>query len=94
MVVINVKGTRFRKKNITTSKLLIAFLFLNCTIIEIFTMYVTLKSLSIVLIIGGAIDFSPLLALIGAVVGEVIGFAIYSLKSMKENTQGGIVYEQ
>ena len=39
-------------------------------------------------------DFSPLVALIGAVIGEVIGFAVYSLKSAKENTKNGIVYEQ
>ena len=37
--------------------------------------------------------FSPLVALISAVVGEVIAFAIYALKSAKENTKGGIVYE-
>ena len=42
---------------------------------------------------GNAIDFSPLVTLIGAVVGEVIGFAIYSLKSTKENTAGGVVYD-
>jgi hypothetical protein len=38
-------------------------------------------------------DFSPLITLIGAVVSEVIGFAIYSIKAAKENTKGGIVYE-
>ena len=31
--------------------------------------------------------------LIGSVIGEVIGFAIYSLKSAKENSEGGIVYD-
>ncbi|MBP3801389.1 MAG: hypothetical protein J6I85_05160 [Clostridia bacterium] len=38
-------------------------------------------------------DFSPLITLIGAVVGEVIGFAIYSIKAAKENTKNGITYE-
>jgi len=38
-------------------------------------------------------DFSPLVTLIGAVVSEVIGFAIYSIKATKENTKGGIVYD-
>ena len=38
-------------------------------------------------------DFTPLVTLIGAVVSEVIGFAIYAIKSAKENTSGGIVYE-
>lgn len=41
----------------------------------------------------GAVDFSALQSLITAVVAEVIGFAIYSLKSLKENTEGGIVYQ-
>lgn len=40
-----------------------------------------------------AVDFSPLTALIGAIVTEVIGYAVYSIKSMKENTKGGITYE-
>ena len=38
-------------------------------------------------------DFTPLVTLIGAVVSEVIGFGVYSLKSTKENTVGGIVYD-
>ena len=38
-------------------------------------------------------DLSSLCTLITAVVGESISFAIYSYKSIKENTQGGIVYE-
>ena len=81
------------KKKISTSKILILFLFINCTVIEIFTGWVTIKSFSYSLMTGNAIDFSPLVTLIGAVVGEVIGFAIYSLKSTKENTAGGIVYD-
>ena len=51
------------------------------------------KMLSIALITGLSIDFTPLVALIGAVVGEVFGYAIYSLKSAKENSAGGIVYD-
>ena len=38
-------------------------------------------------------DLSPLMALITTVVAEVIGFGIYALKSTKENTEGGIVFE-
>ena len=77
----------------STSKLLIIFLFINCTIIEIFTGYVTLKSLDIATMTFMMPDFTPLVTLIGAVVSEVIGFAIYAIKSAKENTSGGIVYE-
>ena len=81
------------RPKISTSKLLIIFLFINCTIIEIFTGYVTLKSLDIATMTFMMPDFTPLVTLIGAVVSEVIGFAIYAVKSAKENTSGGIVYE-
>ena len=81
------------KKKISTSKLLIFFLFLNCTIIELFTGWVTFKSIELSTITAMAPDFSPLVALIGAVIGEVIGFAVYAIKSTKENTVGGIVYD-
>lgn len=79
-------------RKITTTKWLILFLFLNCTVIELFTGFVTLKSLNLSLITGFAPDFTPLVTLIGTVVSEVIGFSVYSLKSIKENTEGGIVY--
>lgn len=81
------------KKKISTSKLLIAFLFLNCTFIELFTGWVTVKSIFLSQMYGTSVDFSPLVTLIGAVVGEVIGYAVYSAKSAKENTVGGIVYD-
>ena len=78
---------------ISTSKLLILFLFINCTIIELFTGFVTLKSLDLTTLTMANPDFTPLVALIGAVVSEVVGYAVYALKSVKENTAGGITYE-
>jgi hypothetical protein len=82
------------KKELTTTKRLILFLFINCTLIEIFTGWATVKSLQIAAASEYlSPDFSPLVALIGAVVGEVIGFGVYSLKSVKENSKDGIVYE-
>lgn len=81
-----------KRKQKTTSKLLIFFLFLNCTLIEIFTCWTTVKAIQIAPELG-MIDFTPLTTLIGAVVSEVIGFAIYSIKSAKENSANGIVYE-
>lgn len=81
------------KKKMSTSKWLIFFLFLNCTIIELFTGYVTLQTLTIAKITGLPPDLTPLVTLIGIVVAEVIGFAVYALKSLKENTSGGIIYE-
>lgn len=83
---------RFLPK-IPTSKLLIFFLFLNCTIIELFTGFVTLKSLDLTTLTMANPDFTPLVTLIGAVVSEVVGYAVYALKSAKENTAGGITYE-
>lgn len=77
-----------QKRELTTTKRLMVFLFLSCTIIQIFTLAVTLYSMY-----QGVYDFTALQMLITAVVGEVIAFAVYSLKSLKENTQGGIVYD-
>jgi predicted negative regulator of RcsB-dependent stress response len=83
-----------KNKKISTTKLIVFFLFLNCTIIEIFTGWTTIQSLNIALITGTSVDFSPLVTLIGTVVGEVIGFAVYAAKAVRENTAGGIVYDQ
>ena len=86
-----------RKKllgKIPTSKLLISFLFANCTAIEIFTAWTTIKSFELAHELMISPDLTPLVALIGAVVGEVIGYAVYSAKATKENTVGGIVYDQ
>lgn len=77
-----------QRKKLSTSKFLMLFLFISCSLIQIFTIILTFKSISI-----GAVDFSALQSLITAVVAEVIGFAVYSLKSLKENTEGGIVYQ-
>lgn len=91
--VFEEKKNFFKQKKISTSKLLILFLFLNCTAIEIFTGWVTIQSIALVSTTMMMPDFSPLVTLIGAVVSEVIGFAIYSIKAAKENTKGGIVYD-
>lgn len=82
-----------KKDKIANSKLLVWFLFINCTIIELFTIWVICRELG--LAAGGILtpDLSPLMALITTVVAEVIGFGIYALKSTKENTEGGIVFE-
>lgn len=80
------------KKKISTSKLLMLFLFINCTIIELFTGWVTIQMFQCAIMWGMGLDFTPLVTLIGSVVGEVIGFAVYAIKAAKENTQGGITY--
>lgn len=76
------------------SKLLLIILFINFTILEIFVGWVTIHSFAIASIIGVMPDFTPLITLLGAVIGETISYGIYSAKSKAENTEGGIVYEQ
>lgn len=80
-------------KKMPTTKKLMLFLFINCTVIELFTGWVTIQNLILARDYGMTIDFTPLVTLIGAVVGEVFSFAVYAAKSTKENTKGGIIYE-
>ena len=80
------------KKKTTTSKKLILFLFINCVVIEIFAMVMIALNLVFTKDSGYSPDFSPLNALIGAIVGEVIGFGIYCVKSTLENREGGVTY--
>jgi hypothetical protein len=82
-----------KKKKITTTKLLILFLFINCTIIELFTGWTVVQSLQLAKYTNLAPDFSPLTTLIGVTIGEIFSFAIYALKSTKENTKNGITYD-
>ena len=37
-------------------------------------------------------DFTPLVTLVGAIVSEVIGYAVYAIKAAKENCANGITY--
>lgn len=81
-----------KPKKMSTTKLLVGFLFVNCTLVELFTGWATAQSLKISYITGNPMDFSPLVTLIGAVVTEVMGFAVYAVKATKENTANGITY--
>lgn len=74
-------------------KLLMIFLFINFTLLEIFTGWVTISTFSLAYAIGAMPDFMPLITLLGAIIGETLSFGIYSAKSKAENTAGGIVYE-
>lgn len=75
------------------SKMFIIFLFINFTILEIFTAWITIQSFTLAYAIGIMPDFSPLITLLGAILGQTISFGIYSAKSKAENTKGGIVYD-
>lgn len=85
------KETKKQKKSMT--KLLVFFLFLNCTLVEIFTGYVTLQNIQLAREFGIMLDFTPLVTLVGTVVTEVFSFGVYAAKSLKENSVGGIVYD-
>ena len=71
------------KEKMPTGKIGFWFLLINCTIIEIYAL-VAMMVLQ---------DLTPLTALIAAVVGDCIAFISYNIKSGKENTSGGIIYE-
>lgn len=85
---------KHKSKKRTTNKKLITFLFVNCSIIEAFTLWITVQSMYLAADAMMTPDFTPLVTLVGAAVSEVIGYAIYAAKSTKENTEGGIVYMQ
>lgn len=81
------------KKKISCTKLIILFLFINCTLVELFTGWVVIQNLALAATVGVALDLTPLTTLVGTVVAEVLGFAVYAAKSTKENSKGGIIYD-
>ena len=85
--------SRNKKRQTAFGKILMIFLFINFTILELFTGWVTIKSFSLAYAIEQMPDFSPLITLLGAVIGETLSYGIYCLKAKAENTEGGIIYE-
>ena len=71
------------KNKMSFSKKLMIIILLNCAVIELYSMIAMWYNH----------DLLSLCALIGAIVGETVSFAIYSYKAIKENTSGGIVYK-
>lgn len=61
----------FKRENFTTSKLFMFIIIINCSIIEIYSMFIMYKMKNL----------DALTTLIGAVVGESVSFAIYCAKS-------------
>ena len=72
-----------KRKRMTTSKLAMWFIFLNCTVVEVYSMAAMWH-------FG---DLSPLYALLGAVVGQSLTYISYNNKACRENSRGGITYE-
>lgn len=71
------------KEKLSFSKVAFIFMIGNCIVIEIYAL--------IAMFFFG--DLSSLSTLIAAVVGECLSFLAFEIKSLKENTVGGIVFE-
>ena len=78
---------------ITTSKKAMWFLFILCTLIILFTAWITLKEFQLAMQYNITPDFTPLVAMIGAVIGATIDVSAYFAKSAKENIKGGITFQ-
>ena len=68
-------------------------LFILCLGVIIFTGYITLKEFSLAYTFGIMPDFTPLVTMIGAILGATIDIAAYFVKSTKQNTKGGITFQ-
>ncbi|MCD7785781.1 MAG: hypothetical protein LUH18_09485 [Oscillospiraceae bacterium] len=65
----------------TTTKIIVAYIFLNCTVVEVYSMVVMWKLQNL----------DALYALITAVVAESVSFAVYAAKSYNETKQEEII---
>ena len=81
------------KKKTEWSKKLLTILFINFFLLEIFILGITCYSFNLGFAIGQMPDYTPLIALITAVIGETLSYGIYCAKAKAENTQGGIKYD-
>lgn len=72
-----------KKKPLSFSKIAVIFIFVNCLIIELYSMFAMFW----------LNDLSSLGSLIAAVVGQCISLVSYMYKAKSENCQGGITYE-
>jgi len=75
------------------SKVFAFLLFVNFTAIELFTAWTTIQSFNLAYTIGMMPDFTPLITLIGAIIGQTLSYGIYSNKAKAENTKDGVVFE-
>lgn len=88
-----IQNERNKIKLPSWSKMLLVFLLFNFTVLEFFIGYVTIQSFALAFAVGVMPDFTPLVTLIGLVVGETISYGVYCAKSKIENSQGGIIYD-
>lgn len=71
------------KKQLSFSKIAVIFIFINCFVIELYSM--------VVMVLFH--DLTSLGSLVMAVLGQCVSLTGYFIKSTKENTSQGIVYE-
>lgn len=71
------------KKPWTYTKTVMAFIMINCTVVEIYSL----------IVMWFMRDLTALPALITAIVGECVALLGYFIKATLENKTGGIVYE-
>lgn len=88
------KIKKLSRPKIETSKLVLFIMIAVLGIIIIFCGYFTAQMLAVVALTGAMMDFTPLVALITAVAGEVIVTLGYFAKSKAENTESGITYQR
>lgn len=74
------------KPKIQFSKILVAFIFIDCLTIQAFIMYMIFRS-------NDTAHLSNLVGLIGTLVAQAISLMSYNKKSSIENSQNGIIYE-
>lgn len=88
-----IKDEKTKIKFPSWTKMLLVFLFINFTTLELFIGYVTIQTFALAFAVGLMPDFTPLVTLIGLVAGETISYGAYCAKSKAENTEGGITYD-
>lgn len=81
------------KKTLTTGKKILWFFIINCTLVEIFTGWITYLSIKLAETTLIAPNLTPLNTLIGAVIAQSFGLLGYFVKSTFQNRKGGIVYD-
>lgn len=74
------------RKPLTTCKKLTIFALADCLVIQIFSMFAMLYLRDISAMYS-------LIAIVGSIMAEVFSLVSYNYKSMKENTEGGITFQ-
>ena len=82
-----------KKKALSFGKKMHTILLINSFILELVVIFVTYQSFQLAFVTGGVPDLTPLVTLIGIILGQTVEYGIYSNKAKAENTQGGITYD-